>query len=100
MQQGDRYKNGQIKSDQQGDTLTWYFANGNIKARGLSIKGVMQGEWRFFRETGQLWQVGHLLNDQKHGAWIRYDRKGNEEYRENFAHGKVIRPAKRIDRSS
>ncbi len=91
---GDRYVNGQIKAEQDGDTLTHYYKNGEAKARGVSIDGVMQGEWRFFRQDGTLMQIGNLLHNEKHGLWIRYDDDGNETYREEFSHGKQLPKAK------
>ena len=91
---GERYINGQIKVVQTGDTLTHYYKNGEIKARGMSIEGMMQGEWQFFRQDGQLMQIGNLQDNQKHGLWVRYDVEGNEEYRETFAYGKQLPKAK------
>ena len=53
------YKNGQKASEQKGDTLTYYFKSGIVRARGKSKKRSMEGKWIFNRESGQLWQVGH-----------------------------------------
>jgi antitoxin component YwqK of YwqJK toxin-antitoxin module len=35
----------------------------------------MEGDWIFYRETGQLWQKGNFRNGKKHGSSIRYDKK-------------------------
>ncbi|HMO72828.1 MAG TPA: hypothetical protein PKC84_14525, partial [Paracoccaceae bacterium] len=43
---------------------------------GLSVEGVMQGEWRFCRENGGLWQGGNFRGGGKHGARTRQDRNG------------------------
>lgn len=53
-----RYANGQKTYEQKGDILTYFFKDGTVKATGKSINGMMQGEWKFYRATGQLWQVG------------------------------------------
>ena len=45
------YANGQKVFEQEGDILTYFYKNGKIKARGISINGKMQGEWIFYRET-------------------------------------------------
>jgi antitoxin component YwqK of YwqJK toxin-antitoxin module len=45
----------------------------------------------FYRETGQLWQIGHFRDNQKHGSFIRYDRQNRIEYEEKFDNGKIIR---------
>jgi antitoxin component YwqK of YwqJK toxin-antitoxin module len=85
------YANGQKAFEQDGDLLTYFYKNGRIKARGDSIDGVMQGEWIFYRETGQLWQIANFKNNQKHGSWIRYDRKDQIEYNETFENGKLLK---------
>ena len=88
------YANGQKISEQKGDILTYFFKDGKVKARGISKKGMMQGEWTFYRETGQLWQVGNLKDNLKHGSWIRYNRKDELEYEELFENGKIIKKPK------
>ena len=45
----------------------------------------MEGKWIFNRESGQLWQTGNFKNNEKHGEWIRYDKKGEKEYHVNFS---------------
>ena len=85
------YANGQKVFEQEGDILTYYYKNGKIKARGISINGRMQGEWIFYRETGQLWQIGNFKDHQKHGNFIRYDRNDQVEYNEDFENGKLIK---------
>ena len=36
----------------------------------------MMGEWKWFRENGQLMQVGTLDKDKKTGIWKRYHPNG------------------------
>jgi antitoxin component YwqK of YwqJK toxin-antitoxin module len=91
MKSKGEYKNGQKISEQKGDTLTYYYDNGVMRAKGKSIDGSMEGKWTFNRKTGQLWVIGSFKNNKKHGLWLRYDRKGAEEYRESFADGKVVK---------
>ena len=31
--------------EQAGEALTYFFKNGKIKAKGISINGIMKGEW-------------------------------------------------------
>ncbi|WP_019562292.1 toxin-antitoxin system YwqK family antitoxin [Caldimonas manganoxidans] len=85
------YANGQPVFVQTGERLTYFFKTGLKKAEGISIDGVMQGEWRFWRETGELWQVGHFRDGLKHGEWLRFARDGSVEKRETFADGKAKR---------
>jgi antitoxin component YwqK of YwqJK toxin-antitoxin module len=91
MQGKTHYANGQPMFEQDGARLTWFFKTGRKKAEGRSMGGVMQGEWRFWRETGELWQVGHFLDGLKHGPWLRLARDGSVEHRAQFEHGKVVK---------
>lgn len=61
--------------------------NGNKKAEGRFVRETMEGEWIFYRKTGQLWQVGNFKEGQKHGPWIRYDKNDSLEYQEVFENG-------------
>lgn len=83
------FSNGRPTYTLEGHYLTYFFKNGKVKAEGKSVDGVMQGEWKFYRETGRLWQVGHFKDNQKHGTWIRYDKQGNLEYNETFENGTI-----------
>jgi len=91
MKDKSHYVNGQKIFEQEGDVLTYFYKNGQKKAQGISQNGQMQGKWMFYRETGQLWQIGHFRDNQKHGSFIRYDRHDRIEYEENFDNGKIIR---------
>jgi antitoxin component YwqK of YwqJK toxin-antitoxin module len=85
-----RYVNGQKAVEQKGNTCTYYYKNGLMRAKGKLIDGQMQGKWTFNRESGKLWGTGHFKNNKKHGLWLRYDRKGKEEYRAKFSNGKLV----------
>ncbi|MGB6179569.1 toxin-antitoxin system YwqK family antitoxin [Carnobacterium sp.] len=86
----DQYKNGQIKQQIDRGIQTYYFEDGTIKATG-PFDGQMQGEWKFFRKSGELWQVGNLKQDIKNGPWIRYDRSGQIEKETIFENGKEVK---------
>lgn len=91
MMNKKQYANGQKTYEQKGDILTYFFKDGKVKAKGHSVNGVMQGEWKFYRETGQLWQVGNFKEGQKHGSWVRYDKKDKLEYQETFVNGNLVK---------
>jgi antitoxin component YwqK of YwqJK toxin-antitoxin module len=92
MKNSGHYLNGQIISDQKGDTLTYYFENGDIKAQGKCVEGIFQGKWIFNKKEGYLWQVGNFDNDgRKHGPWIRYNRDGSVETSQIFEHGDRVK---------
>lgn len=88
------YVNGQIAHELVGDLLTYFFKNGKVKAKGTFINGLMEEEWLFYRETGQLWQIGNFKNSKKNGSFIRYDRNDQAEYQETFENDKIIRNKK------
>lgn len=88
------YKNGQRIAIQNNDFLTYYFKNGKVKASGISINEVMQGEWKFYRETGELWQIGNFKNGLKEGSWVRFDNNNQVEYNETFKEGKILKKTK------
>lgn len=85
------YTNGQKSLELIGNKLTYFFKNGKVKAEGLYENDQMEGEWKFYRETGQLWQVGNFKNGKKNGFWVRYDRSNQLEYHETFEDDKIIK---------
>ena len=91
MQDKKTYANGQPVYVYDGHRLTYFYKNGRVKAEGPYENELMEGEWLFYRENGQLWQTGHFRGGVKHGAWVRLDREGREEYNEQFADGKQVK---------
>jgi antitoxin component YwqK of YwqJK toxin-antitoxin module len=90
----NKYANGQTISEQKGTQLTYFYKNGTLKAQGTFKNNLMEDQWIFYRETGELWQIGHFKNGQKHGNFIRYDRNDKLEYDENFDEGKIVKRKK------
>lgn len=88
------YANGQKVFEFEGNKLTYFFKNGKLKAEGIFEKDKMEGEWKFYRETGQLWGIGNFKNGMKNGQWMRYDKNDNLEYDENFVDGKIVKRKK------
>lgn len=84
------YKNGQVKEDVKNGIKTVYFENGLIKAVGPFNKK-MQGEWKFYKKSGLLWQIGNLKDDLKHGKWMRYNDDGTLQKSAYFKNGKEIK---------
>lgn len=89
-----KYANGQIVQELKEDVLIYFYKNGKVKAKGPYIKGLMEGEWIFYRETGQLWQIGNFKGSMKHGHFLRYDRNDKPEYDETFIEGKLVKKSK------
>lgn len=91
MLEKERYANGQRMWQIADDRLTYFFADGTLKAEGPYLNGLMEGEWRFYRQTGQLWVVGNFRQGQKDGRWTRWNKDDQVEYDETFAGGKLMR---------
>ncbi|WP_185974295.1 toxin-antitoxin system YwqK family antitoxin [Litoribacter populi] len=75
--------------DEASNTLTYFFENGGIKAQGTFLMGKPEGEWKYYRETGQLWKIGHYKAGLKHGPWVRFDKNGDEEFKLKYKNGKI-----------
>ena len=91
MQDKKHYANGQVVFQLEGNKMTYYFKSGKIKAVGIYENELMEGEWHFFRETGQLWQVGNFMNGRKNGSWIRYGKDDQVEYSEVFVNNQPVK---------
>lgn len=91
MMEKKTYANGQNVYELKDDFLTYYYKDGTVKSKGPYLDEKMEGEWIFYRQTGQLWQVGNFKGNQKHGRWIRYSRDNEIEYDEAFADGKIVK---------
>ncbi len=89
MLKNETYKNGQKTYELKNHVMTVFFKTGLVKAQGPFHDNKMEGEWMFYRKSGELWQIGHFKNNKKHGLWIRYDCGGQVDKREQFANGKV-----------
>jgi len=86
---GETYNNGQSVSEQNGDFLTYFFENGEIKAQGKQVDGEMHGKWIFNKKEGYLWQIGYFDESGKqHGSWTIYNQDGSIQKEKHFEHGK------------
>ena len=94
MLENKEYANGQKTFELVGNKLTYFFKNGKVKAEGTFENNQMEGEWKFYKATGQLWQVGNFANGKKNGTWKRYDKNGELEYMENFKDDKLVKKNK------
>ena len=85
----DRFHaNGQPARVIRDGVMTDYYKDAGLRAQGPVADGKMQGEWRFWRKTGELWQVCGFMDDLQHGELIRYARDGSVELRQWFDMGR------------
>ncbi|WP_277630970.1 aldo/keto reductase [Atopococcus tabaci] len=68
MMEKETYANGQKVYELQDGKLTYFFKDGKVKSKGPFEKDQMEGEWTFYRATGQLWQVGNFKMASNTGA--------------------------------
>ena len=68
---------------------TEYWPNGNIRAQGNYLNNQRDGEWVFFRESGEKEQQGKYLQGSFHGSWIWWYPGGNIHRRERYNKGKL-----------
>lgn len=89
---GETHNNGQAVSEQNGDILTYFFENGEIKAQGKQVDGNMQGKWIFNKKEGYLWQIGYFDdNGKQHGSWTVFNQDGSVQKEKHFEHGKQVK---------
>ena len=55
---------------------------------------MMEGDWIFYRESGQLWGTGQFKSNMKHGHWVRYDKSGELEADDMFEENKKLKVKK------
>ncbi len=82
----ENYANGQKVHEVVKSKLTCFFKTGKVKAEGRLENILMEGVWNFYRERGQLWQVGNFKN----GTWVRYDKNEQVAYQETFVDDKIV----------
>lgn len=88
----ETHNNGQAVSEQNGDILTYFFENGEIKAQGKQVDGNMQGKWIFNKKEGYLWQIGYFDdNGKQHGSWTVFNQDGSVQKEKHFEHGKQVK---------
>jgi antitoxin component YwqK of YwqJK toxin-antitoxin module len=71
MSEKKYFTNGQKIHELIGVRRTYFFISGKIKAEGLFIMDQMESEWKFYRETGQLCQIGHFKKGKESCSCIR-----------------------------
>jgi len=87
MKDKDYYSNGQIISVIKYNIMTTFYKSGKIKAEGPYKNGMMEGEWKFYKEDGRLWQIGHLKKSNKEGLWTKFDEDKNVIYKKVYING-------------
>jgi len=89
------YRNGQKEGvhreyDNEGNVInSTVYSNGIVLAEGIyDEQGRRQGLWKFYRETGELKEVGKYKNNLREGTWKYYFIDGEIEQVGDFAFDK------------
>ncbi len=53
-----------------------YHNDGSVWAKGVTINGVPEGYWEWFRKTGTKMRSGYFKSGKQVGEWITYDKEG------------------------
>lgn len=68
-------KQGIYVADEK-DRQDWYYASGQLRARGPWDGKVKTGEWTFFHENGKKSAFGRYESDRKEGRWQYFHKTG------------------------
>jgi antitoxin component YwqK of YwqJK toxin-antitoxin module len=67
---------------------TFYFRNGQVKAKGSYRSGQLDGAWIWYRESGGLLQQGAFVDGAQDGRWRRRHHTGKLLDEGTYAMGK------------
>lgn len=76
---------------QSGQWSTDY-ENGNPKAEGAFINGLMNGKWTFWYQNRQKKAEGEYVLDQREGKWTEWNDRGEITSEETFRGGQRVSP--------
>ncbi|MCB9733126.1 MAG: toxin-antitoxin system YwqK family antitoxin [Deltaproteobacteria bacterium] len=71
---GTKKDEGEFAADEEVGTWTSYWPNGQKKGEGAFDKGVRQGVWTWWRETGEVWRAVRYV-DGRRRRWKRRRRR-------------------------
>jgi uncharacterized protein len=77
------------KLDDKDPKIIGYYADGTVNYEGSINKGNIDGQWKYFYNSGQLSYIKNLKDQAANGPYISYYPQGaiNEKY--NFVNGEV-----------
>lgn len=91
------FKNGVVATETEVDEngvshglSKVFLKDGSQRAEGHNVHGKMDGEWKWWRPDGKIWQVGNFKLGSREGTWLRYKKDGNLEVTKVFKDDKEI----------
>lgn len=72
--------NVKVYLDEEGKpytgTLVQNYSNGRTKCELNIVNGLIQGEVKFYYETGEMHEVGVYKDGMRQGTWMEYSKEG------------------------
>jgi antitoxin component YwqK of YwqJK toxin-antitoxin module len=84
------YMSGAYRNGQRIGTWRHYFANGDLRAEGEYMGGILHEPWVWYRKDGQVMQRGGFRQGEKHGTWQRWSADGAQIDEGDFDMGKKV----------
>ena len=88
------YENGSVNTHQfylEGKVIqSSYHLNGQVKEVGEIVKGVPNGVWKTFDDSGKILSEGYFEEGVKVGEWTVKAGSDHQEYRLIYSNGKRI----------
>ena len=72
--------------------MRWWYPDGQLRASGLGVGGVREGEWSYWHPGGQLAERGPFLHSLRHGPWVLYDADGVKRAEGRYDQGRRVGP--------
>ena len=70
------HRSGQLEMEhlhgEEAAPMTFFHAEGTVRAMGAALRGVKEGEWSFFRVDGSLEKRGNFRGGTAVGMWTHY----------------------------
>lgn len=92
------YPEGQVteeityRDDAKDGPWQQYFTDGSIKLKASYVEDKLEGLYVIYHLNGNVEISGTFLNGQKHSSWVYLDDKGVLEKREEYDHGRLLKP--------
>jgi antitoxin component YwqK of YwqJK toxin-antitoxin module len=82
------YETGEIREGlRNGLWKTFYESNGNLQVEAECFNGMINGNVKYYFETGELYSDGEMLNNKQEGEWTWYFENGQVSSTATFKNG-------------
>ncbi len=85
---GNKKMTYNVAAGQVTGLVTFNYENGAVKETGMMTKGMKNGTWEKFNQSGKKISIASFKNDQKDGVWQIWDDNGILRYQMQYDNGK------------